>query len=408
MSPTTARQRSRLGRYLWLGCLALWLPISAQAWQDEDGLARAGLNALVRLHYQQAAEWFDRLQRQKPDYPMLAFLRAGIPWVKAEAQQKDGSDRIPAWVEASRGYQAAIIQAEAHLKNHDPDPRWQLALGMSQFFLARTYVEQHKVFKVYHYARAGRDTLRQLIQTHPHMYDAYFALGIYEYIAGSIPRGVNWLAVLFDISGDRKLGIQFLQLAVTHAPIMAPEAARMLLAAAALQPEYVDRPCQYLALARQGMAQFPQNPHFSGAYQMLHSHCGYPDMALAENARARQAYAKSFPDMMKILDIIQVQTLASMGDLEGIRAMRARFAKKNTAYWYLSMGQAEDVLGHRVKAREYYHVLTDSDEEDHPDVMAHSDNKDWLRDQVDLYLRSPYHRPEPVAFDAHNVYQLRP
>jgi hypothetical protein len=407
VSPTIARPAlARLTRAcLLLGVLLL--PATALA-QSDVALARAGLDALVRLDYPQVEQTLDRLQVQNPHYPLLNFLRAGILWVKAEAQQAEREARIPAWVTATRAYQAAIEEAKAQIKNHPDDPRWRLALGMSQFFIARTYVEQHKVFKIYHYARAGRDTLRELIEEHPDMYDAYFSLGVYEYIAGSIPRGVSWLAALFDISGDRHLGIQYLQLATARAPVMAPEAARMLLAAAALQPEYVDNPCQYLALARQTQARYPQNPHFSGAYQMLHMQCGYPELALAENARARKVYLEQFPDMEKILDIIQVQTLSSMGDLSGVEAMRERFRKKNPAYWYLAMGQVYDLLGQRELARKQYHIIRDSGDEGKPDVLHNSDNEDWLLDQVDLYLRVPYHKPERAAYDPGNPFMLSP
>ena len=215
-------------------------------------------------------------------------------------------------------------------------------------------------------------------------------------------------AVLFDISGDRHLGVQYLQLAIARAPVMAPEAARMLLAAAALQPEYVDNPCQYLPLSRQTHDRYPQNPHFSGAYQMLHANCGYPEQALAENERARQVYLEQFPDMEKILDIIKVQTLSSMGDLEGVQAMRDRFQKKNPAYWYLAMAQAYDTLDRRVEARKYYYTIRDSGDEGKPNVLANSDNKDWVLDQVDRYLRTPYTKPERAAYDPTNPFMLTP
>ena len=103
-----------------------------------------------------------------------------------------------------------------------------------------------------------------------------------------------------------------------------------------------------------------------------------------------------------------MQTLSSMGDLKGIEAMRPRFEKKNTAYWYLSLGQAYDVLGQRQLARKQYYVLRDSGDEDKPNVMRNSDNKDWLLDQVDLYLRVPYQRPERAAYDPGNPFMLRP
>ncbi|MDH5184971.1 MAG: hypothetical protein OEX12_13900 [Gammaproteobacteria bacterium] len=382
------------------------LPASATSDQQ---LARDAMDALFRLQYAKAEQQIYLLSEQNPDYHMLAFLRAGVFWLKAEAEQS-GIDHRPAWSKAAAAYDAAIQQAEEKLEQSPDSPQWRLALGMSQFYAARTYVGLGKIIKTYRYARAGRDTLRELIQTHPDSYDAYIALGLYEYIAGSIPRSLAWLAYLFDISGDREKGIQYLRLTVEKAPLMAAEGSRMLIAAAALQPEYVDDACQYIPLSRQSLKLFPQNPHFSGAYQFLHSNCGYAKLALKENRHARKAYLTDFPDMEKILNIVELRTQSALSNLPRIQQMKPLFKQRNTAYWHLAMGQYYDLQGKRQLALKHYHIIQNSQyfDENAPDVLSNSENKDWLLDQVDIYLKTPYRNREPYAFDPATSLKLNP
>lgn len=400
MLPVTVKS----GPLKWALLLLLVLgSLPARADSDQQ-LARASMDALFRLQYAQAEQQIYMLGEQNPDYHMLAFLRAGVLWLKAESEQS-GIDHKPSWTKAAAAYEVAIAQARAKLEQDPDSPQWRLALGMSQFYAARTYVGLNQIINTYRYARAGRDTLRELIQTHPDSYDAYVALGMYEYLAGSIPRSLKWLGYLFDISGDRAQGVEYLRTTVEKAPLMSAEGARLLIAAAALQPEYVDNACQYLPLSRQTLREFPQNPHFSAAYQFLHSNCGYAALAQKENIHARKVYLKDYPDMEKILNIVELQTQRAQGNLKRLKEMKPLFAKRNTAYWHLAMAQYYDQQGQRQLALQHYHIIQNSQyfdynpEEQHPDVLSNSENKDWLLDQVDIYLRTPYRNREPYAFD---------
>lgn len=370
----------------------------ASAISDQE-LARGAMDALFRLHYSEAEQQIYLLSEQNPDYHMLAFLRAGVLWLKAEAAQS-GVDRKPIWRKAAIAYDAAIKQAREKLKESPDSPEWQLALGMSQFYAARSHVGLKEIISTYKLARAGRDTLRELIKTHPDSYDAYVVLGMYEYLAGSIPRSLKWLAYLFDISGQRDTGINYLRLTVEKAPLMSAEGARLLIAAAAIQPQYVDNACQYIPLARQSLKLFPQNPHFSGAYQFLHANCGYAQLALTENKRARVVYKKDFPDMEEILNIVELQTQRALGNLQRLQQMKPLFIKKNTAYWHLAIGQYYDMKGLRKQALQHYRIIENSQymEEDEPDVLSNSENKDWLLDQVYIYLDTPYRNRKPYPF----------
>ncbi len=385
--------RIHLRIFLLLSILAAILPVSS--WADPL-IARQGVDHLLKLEFDKAETKFAQLRKQNPDYALLGFLQASVYWVKAEASQ--GGERKAAWSQAEKRLEQAIDEAKEALEENPRDPLWRLNLGMSQFFLGRVQVEMKRLFKTIRYARAGRDVLRDLIKEHPDMEDAYFVLGMYEYIAGSVPRGLKWLTHLFDISGDRALGVKYLERATSRARVMAPEAARMLLAAAGLQPEYVE-PCRYLSLSRQTVKLYPENPHYSGANQLILVHCGFPKEALVENKRAFDAFLERFPDMVNPLNLVKLQVYPAIGAIDKIEEMAPLFTKRDHSHWYLAKGQAYDVLGQRKKAVKIYEeIIYAADNPDDPSILGEIP-PDFVVEKAELYYKHPYLRPEPVTID---------
>jgi tetratricopeptide (TPR) repeat protein len=172
----------------------------------------------------------------------------------------------------------------------------------------------------------------------------------------------------------------------------------MLLAGAALQPEYVP-PCNYLSLSRQTVKGYPQNPHYSGANQLILVHCGYPKEALAENKRAFATFLERFPDMTHPLNLVKLQVYPAIGALEQVEAMKPIFKKKDYAHWYLAKAQTYDVLGQRKKAVRMYREIEFA--ADNPDTATVTDvgeePPDFVTEKALLYLKQPYRRPTPSA-----------
>jgi tetratricopeptide (TPR) repeat protein len=361
-------------------------------------LARQGVNALLDVQLDRANAIFDSLQQKYPDYPLSGFLHASVYWVRAEAAH--GAEQRKARAMGIKRLEQAITQAKEALKKTPDDPYWRLDLGMSLFFAARLYHDQGEILVTYNYARHGRDELRDLLKTHPEMEDAYFVLGMYEYIAGSVPPALHWLTVLFDISGSRRLGVKYLERATAHAPLMAPEAARILLAAAAIQPEY-NRPCDYRPLAIYMYDRFNGNPYFSMALQLIDAHCGYPKEALALNVIAHSKYLPHYPNLRGTLRLVELQAYRSLGDLKHIDAMKPKFIKHDPAFWYLARAQALDLNGQRAKAMKIYEDLHWASlyPSEYP---AMGKVPDWVADQVKLNRKVPFSRiqPKKISLDA--------
>jgi tetratricopeptide (TPR) repeat protein len=169
----------------------------------------------------------------------------------------------------------------------------------------------------------------------------------------------------------------------------------MLLAAAALQPEYA-APCKYLTLSRQAVALYPENPHYSGANQLILVHCGYPDEALKENRRAFATFLERFPDMTGPLNLVKLQVYPAIGAMDKIKEMAPLFAKKDYAHWYLAKAQTYDVIGQRKKAERMYREIVFAADNPDDTTVFWDTPPDFVVEKAELYLKQPYRRPVPV------------
>jgi tetratricopeptide (TPR) repeat protein len=69
---------------------------------------------------------------------------------------------------------------------------------------------------------------RKVLAIDPSYHDAKLVPGVYEYVVGSIPRSVKWLAFLFGYSGSRLRGIRLMQEAMTKGKLLTSGSAFLL------------------------------------------------------------------------------------------------------------------------------------------------------------------------------------
>jgi hypothetical protein len=105
------------------------------------------------------------------------------------------------------------------------------------------------------FMKAGRSQAEKLLSQDPAYYDAYFAIGVENYLVGVNPAPVRWFLRLGGVETDKDAGINDLRITATRGHYLAPFA-RMLLAVAALREKDNNGARDLLA----GLVQeFPQN-----------------------------------------------------------------------------------------------------------------------------------------------------
>ena len=338
--------------------------------------ARQVADLLVANQVAAADALLTEFAQQQPTDPMLALYRGAILWAKAQNTSEE--DRPAAQQKAIDALHTVIEQESQSLQANPAQPERQLSLGMAQALIARMYLIQKKWLKAYNYGRKARDGLRDLIEQHPDREDAYLVLGLYEYHAGSVPALWKWFAAMIDLSGDAQLGFQYIERAIQKAPVVAPEAARVLLTEIRASHPLA---CDYLPLAQHMRDHYGGNPQFSVALQDLHIKCGQPQKALAETRHAQNRYLEQYPDMQTALDIRALIAYRELGDMQRVDAMASKLEKNYPFIWNLNKAKTADINGDRSVATDIYQSLIEDDSVPH-----------WIQKQARQYRDQAYRR----------------
>jgi tetratricopeptide (TPR) repeat protein len=159
-------------------------------------------------------------------------------------------------------------QALARLRlEKDPDDlnalfSMTVSLGMQADYAG--LIEKHQLESLGMIREADKYA-KKLLAINPDAADAYLTLGTANYIIGSLPAGKRFLLHFKGISGNKREGIQQLEIAAARGRYLRPFA-KILLAMAALREKKV-------GLARTQLmelvAEFPENPLFASELAKL-------------------------------------------------------------------------------------------------------------------------------------------
>jgi hypothetical protein len=277
--------RQRISRAIVVLALAV-LAASAGAWQARIADAPeldAGFRLLYELKPVEARATFSTWRASHADDPLAAAADAasylfeecyrqgvltseyflddkrflGKVAIKADPELRD------AFFAATRRAQDA---ARRRLTSYPQDANalfaMTLSLGMQADYAA--LIETHQIESLRMIGEADVFA-RKLLAVDPDAADAYLTLGTANYIIGSLPGLKRFFLRLKGISGDKRVGIQQLDVAATRGRYLRPFA-KILLALAALREKNT-------ALARvqleELVAEFPRHPLFASELAKL-------------------------------------------------------------------------------------------------------------------------------------------
>jgi hypothetical protein len=154
----------------------------------------------------------------------------------------------------------------------DPDDKMALlsmciAEGVSTDYMA--LVEKHQILSLAP-AKKSNNYAQRLLKIDPKFYDAYLAAGFSEYMVGSLPFFIRWFVHFDNVNGDKKVGIQHVELVANEGHFLKPFA-KILLAIAALRDK---RPRDAQKLLQELAKNYPQNPLFRNELAKLNAKIG--------------------------------------------------------------------------------------------------------------------------------------
>ncbi len=159
--------------------------------------------------------------------------------------------------------------AQLRLKTNPEDTNALFAMTLSVGMQAdyASLIDKHQLESL----KMIRDTdsyAKKLLVIAPDAADAYLTLGAVNYIIGSLPGYKRFLLGLSGIHGDKKAGIQQLEIAADRGHYLRPFA-KILLALAALREKQTEVARKQLVDL---VAEFPENPLFASEPAKLNVH----------------------------------------------------------------------------------------------------------------------------------------
>jgi hypothetical protein len=243
----------------------------------------AGFHLLYELKFDEARNQFATFQKAHPEDPLgsaseaASYLfeecyRQGVLTSEFFLDNKRFLGKIP--LKPDPRLRAAFFTADTQAQdlaqlrlNTNPDDTnalfaMALAVGMQADYASLIDKQQLDSLKM---IRAADKYANRLLAIEPDAADAYLGLGTANYIIGSLP-GIKRLFLGFaGIHGDKKAGIQQLEIAADHGHYLRPFA-KILLALAALREK---KPEVARAQLMELVAEFPGNPLFANELAKL-------------------------------------------------------------------------------------------------------------------------------------------
>jgi tetratricopeptide (TPR) repeat protein len=244
-------------------------------------LRREGHEALYNLESETAVEKFEEIRRLAPYHPAGDLYLATVLWLGhlnktrrlqsglygsgsnfyADADKaKEGSEGDAVDASLDREFRERMAQAKtkalalvARNKN-DADALYFLGA----YYGVMAGYEASVARKFFSAMRNGSrcvEAHEKVLKLKPDYYDAYLSIGVYDYIAGSLPFGYRVMATMVGVRGNKKRGITKLQTIIENNAMTADDARILLVTIFRNEKRYDDA----LALLEQLCSKYPRS-----------------------------------------------------------------------------------------------------------------------------------------------------
>lgn len=237
-----------------------------------DDLQEKGSEAIFNLEYDVARQRFKEMARLYPDDPTGPQMLATTLWLETLNQAR----RLQSAIYSTQSFYAGtedkpdprVVQdfrdltrratqlAEARLRRNPRDPQTLYALGATESLRAAfAATVERRFIAALSSGSSGVETQRDVIKLDPGFHDAELALGMYDYIVGTLPLPVRMLASIAGAHGSKKRGIQTLERVAKEGRWTRDDAKVLLIAIYKKEKRFPEA----LALSQELQAKYPRN-----------------------------------------------------------------------------------------------------------------------------------------------------
>ncbi|MBI3004525.1 MAG: hypothetical protein HYY49_03820 [Ignavibacteriales bacterium] len=233
-------------------CFTQWLPDP-----EIDLQIQQGIDHIYNIEFKKADSLFSDVIRKRPDHPVGHFFRAMVVWwqiltnFEDESQDQKFTDML----------ESVVDMCEKRL---DKNPRDVTALffkGGAVGFRGRLRANRSKWLGAANDGIVALPIVRKAYEIDPKNYDVLLGIGIYNYYAEVVPDKYPVVKpfMIFFPSGDRKKGLEQLDLASRHSKYARTESSYFLMQNYfVFEKNYI----KALEIARELHKRYPRNPLF--------------------------------------------------------------------------------------------------------------------------------------------------
>jgi hypothetical protein len=240
---------------------------------NETALKRAYAR-LYNFDFKGAQEILDQQRRVDTQEPLLVATKAAaylfseldrlrileLDFFTDDEKVVDRRKLVPDPAVRQRFFQTVaesdrLANARLAAKPNDPDAILALCMTTGLVTDYAALVEKRR-FGSFALAKQSHIWAHKLLELKPPVTDAYMTFGTAEYIVGSLPFFVRWFVHLDQVEGNKKKGMDELELVAKEGKYYGPFA-RMLLAVIAIREK---RPWDAESLLAGLAAEYPENP----------------------------------------------------------------------------------------------------------------------------------------------------
>jgi tetratricopeptide (TPR) repeat protein len=329
-----------------------------------DAAGDERLRAALDLVYQGATETavnrLASLAAAAPEDPVARYLEAlALCW---KIEERPGSQELDARLHET--VDEALAVADARLEEDPDDLRARLARGAAHGVRSRLFLFRRRGLAAGRAAARMRSDLQRALALEPSSQDALFGLGLYDFYADVLPRGLKLMRLLVGIpGGDRDRGLRRMELAKGGTLFHDTE---VLVQLVEIYAEYEHQPDRALRELRQLRSRSPGSPLWGlklaallrdmGVYDasaavarelIVTSEAGHPNDTAVVAAMARLSFGESL-----LLDLRFEEAATALRPLcDG--EPETRFLRPKA---HLLLGRSVELRGNRQAAEPHYRV----------------------------------------------------
>ncbi len=363
---------------------------------------KQGFTDLFELDYAEAQKRFTQIADRFPEHPGPPLYQATTVWLHELFERQDlDLDKFitPSYFTEKTGQTMSKANREFFmdklerartlcndiLSKKPGDVRARYFLGAIEGVEASFYITiDHSVGNAFKHGKLAYKYDSEVLKEDPEFYDAYMTVGMYQYIVGSLPWYVKWIAAVIGFHGSKEQGLEDLQLAAEHGEFVADDSRVLQMVLFVRDGRYKDA----LRLAQFLHDRFPKNFLFNLNRAQIEEKMGRQSAALdiyLEIARLAEQKVPNYQKLQQIPYFLQLAPkLRKAGELTAAEELLRKVVAQPTATpsdlarARLELGRTLDLADQRSRAEEQYRKVLDL-----PDV-------DGSRKEASRLLKRPF------------------